>query len=1057
MLNYPLQVGKLEDEDLTPSPLNEKLAPNPFPGLRPFSLDECHLFFGREGHADEILEKLSHRRAVTVLGYSGSGKSSLMYCGLIPMLYGGFMTQSSPLWKVVIARPGSSPIENLTDSIISVIAADGRLDETDLQIHKAVISSVLRSGSNGLVEICNYIQTELKENVFFLIDQFEELFKYKDSKSENADNESIEYVNLILNTVNQSRTPAYVALSMRADFLGNCSEFPGLTELVNSSNYLVPQMTREQKRLVIEGPVAVGGGKISQRLVKRLLSDIGDNQDQLPILQHALMRTWNYWVAYREPGEPMDLRHYNAVGQISQALSLHANEAYDELSTNERVIAETLFKAITEKSQESQGTRRPSKIALIAELAEVSEGEVITVVDKFRQSGRSFLMPSHQVELTSDTVVELSHESLMRIWNRLSGWVDEENESARMYKRVSEAAAMYQIGKTSLWRPPDLQLALNWQKKQNPSRAWAQRYDIAFERAIVFLDTSRITFEAELKNQEMLQRRMLRRARITAIILGIAFLVSIGFFFYGLINNIRAQKERDIAQQETRKAVAARKDAETQREIAEERTREVVRQEQRLKASYAQLEKALTETRKAKEFALQQASIALAAEKVARESGEKEKIANTEAQAQTVIAKKEFERANGLYFLTVAQSLEAKSEGIDDEQLAGLTAMQGYLFHTKYDGPKYDPYVFRGLYYALAKLSGFNYNAAKVPGGLKNKMFALAVSQKTEKFYTTGNDGRIMRGSFADLKTEEPFYSNSGYANRVLALSKDEKYLVNGSDSSNVEIFNLESPERAPKKVNGHRASISDIKFLPDNSGFISVSADRTMRLTNHLTGQSRNVLNLPYDVKSIDISPDGKWIAGASTSGVLLLINTADYTFKELLKESSGRILSVAFNPANPNQIAFGSEVFLGTDKSVISKGLVRIIDLNTQKIKELSGHKAGVIDVEFSPDGKLLASAGLDRRLQMWVVDHEEDLPIVMDNNNGNVWHVAFANDSKFLVASCNEGEIRVYPTDTRLLADKVCPSLKRNMTQEEWRIYVGSDIDYESTCRSLLIKDF
>jgi hypothetical protein len=1056
-MNYPLQVGKLEDDELTPSPLNEKLTSNPFPGLRPFSLEECHLFFGREGHADEILEKLAQHRAVTVLGYSGSGKSSLMYCGLIPMLYGGFMTQNSPLWKVVIARPGSSPIENLTDSIIAVLAADGRLEESDVQIHKAVISSVLRSGSNGLVEICNYIQTELKENVFFLIDQFEELFKYKESKTENADNESIEYVNLILNTVKQSRTSAYIALSMRADFMGNCAEFPGLTELVNSSNYLVPQMTREQKRLVIEGPVSVGGGRISQRLVKRLLSDIGDNQDQLPILQHALMRTWNYWVTYREPGEPMDLRHYNAIGQISQALSLHANEAYDELTASERTIAETLFKAITEKSQDVQGTRRASKIGLIAELAEVSEGEVISVVDKFRQSGRSFLMPSYQFELTSDSVIELSHESLMRIWNRLAGWVDDESESARMYKRVSDAAAMYQIGKTSLWRPPDLQLALNWQKKQNPSRAWAQRYDIAYERAIVFLDTSRITFEAELKNQEMLQRRMLRRARITSIILGIALLFSIGMFLYGLINNIQAQKDKELAQQETKKAVAARKDAEKSRLIAEERTREVERQEKLLKASYAQLERALADTRLAKEFALRQASLALAAEKVARESGEKEKVANLEAQAQTVLAKKEFERANGLYFLTVAQSLEAKSEGIDDKELAGLTAMQGYLFHTKYDGPKYDPYVFRGLYYALAKLSGLNYNAAKVPGGLKNKMFALAVSQKTEKFYTTGNDGRIMRGSFADLKTEEPFYSNVGYANRVLALSKDEKYLVNGSDSSNVEIFNLEFPDRAPKKVKGHRASISDIKFLPDGSGFISVSADRTMRLTNHVTGQSRNVLNLPFDLKSIDISPDGKWIVGASTSGVLLLINATDYSFKELLKESSGRILSVAFNPVRPNQIAFGSEVFLGTDKSVISKGLVRIIDLNTQKIKELSGHKAGVIDVEFSPDGKLLASAGLDRRLQMWVVDHEEDLPIVMDNNNGNVWHVAFANDSKFLVASCNEGEIRVYPTDTRLLADKICPNLKRNMTQEEWRIYVGSDIEYESTCKSLLIKDF
>jgi hypothetical protein len=914
---------------------------------------------------------------------------------------------------------------------------------------------VLRSGSNGLVEICNYIRTELNENVFFLIDQFEELFKYRESKSENADNESIEYVNLILNTVAQSHSSAYVALSMRADFMGNCAEFRGLTELVNSSNYLVPQMTREQKRLVIEGPVAVGGGRISKRLVKRLLSDIGDNQDQLPILQHALMRTWNYWLAYREPGEPMDLRHYNAIGQISQALSLHANEAYDELTTNERIVAETLFKAITEKSQESQGTRRPSKIGLIAELAEVSEGEVIAIVDKFRQPGRSFLMPSDQVELTTDSIIELSHESLMRIWNRLSGWVDEEYESARMYKRVSEAAAMYQIDKTSLWRPPDLQLALNWQKKQNPSRAWAQRYDIAFERAIVFLDTSRITFEAELKNQEMLQRRMLRRARIVSIILGIALLFSIGLFFYGLINKFQAEKEKEFAQQETKKAIAARKDAEKQRSIAQAETKKVQQKEEELRLSVIKLETALTETRLAKDFAQEQYLEAKRQTNLAIESSIKEKAANEVAQAKTIVATQALEKADRLYYLTVAQSLEAKSEGIDDKELAGLTAMQGYLFHTKYNGPKYDPYVFRGLYYALTKLAGKNYNAAKVPGGLKNKMFALAVSQKTDKFYTTGNDGRIMRGSFVDLKTDAPFAVNKGYANRVLALSKDEKYLINGSDSSNVEIFDLEFPDRAPRKIKGHRASILDIKFFPDNSGFVSISADRTMRLTNQVTGQSKNVLNLPFDLKSIDISPDGNWIVGASTAGVLLLINTSDYTFKELLRESSSRILSVAFNPARPNLIAFGSEV-LGEAKT-INKGTVKIIDLNTQKVKELSGHKAGVIDVEFSPDGKLLASAGLDRRLQMWVVDHEEDLPIVMDNNNGSVWRVAFANDSNFLVASCNEGEIRVYPTDTRMLADKVCPGLSRNMTKEEWRIYVGSDIKYETTCRSLLIKDF
>jgi len=156
--------------------------------------------------------------------------------------------------------------------------------------------------------------------------------------------------------------------------------------------------------------------------------------------------------------------------------------------------------------------RRPGKIRNIAELAEASDSEVIKVIEHFRQPGRSFLMPGVHIALHTDSVVELSHESLMRIWTRLSAWVEEEFESAYMYHRISDAAAMYQIGKNGLVAPAGLQLALNWQKKQRPTRAWAQRYDIAYERSIVFLDTSRITYEAELKNQEMRQRKALRRA-----------------------------------------------------------------------------------------------------------------------------------------------------------------------------------------------------------------------------------------------------------------------------------------------------------------------------------------------------------------------------------------------------------------------------------------------------------------------------------------------------------------------------------------------------------------
>jgi WD40 repeat protein/energy-coupling factor transporter ATP-binding protein EcfA2 len=1037
------------DESVSENTLSDNwIGINPFPGLRPFTMEECYLFFGREGQVDDILLQLSKHRSVAVMGYSGSGKSSLMFCGLLPVLYGGFMTQTGPFWNIITTRPANSPIGNLTESILEALVHSKRIEEEDKQIQRAIINSVLRSGPDGLVELAKYLQRDENENIFFLLDQFEEIFRFTSSHGEEGINEATAYVNLVLTAIHQTKVPIYVALNMRADFMGDCASFHGLSEMINASNYLVPRMTREQKRMAIEGPVTVSGGKIAPRLLKKLLSDIGDNQDQLPILQHAMMRTWEYWVANHDQGEPIDLRHYNSIGKISQALSLHANEAFEELNTRQKEIAEILFKSITEKNQDNQGMRRPTRVGLVAELADAQEKEVIDVIENFRKPGRSFLMPGSNVPLNADTVIELSHESLMRIWTRLSTWVEEEYESAQMYKRVSDAAAMYQIGRTSLWRPPDLQLALNWQKKQRPSRAWAQRYDVAFERAIVFLDTSRITYEAELKNQEMLQRRMLRRARVANIILGIFLLFTIGFFFYGLINKIAADQNYADAIKQKDKAEIASKKAEASARFANEQTQKVLAKQKEIELQRDEL------ARKSEAFRIlyQQANdLKIVAEKnynEARVQRDSARLERDNATKASNLARRLYKQSNERLMLSIAQSLEAKSEGIDDKQLAGNTAMQGYLFHTQYGGKKYDPYVFRGLYYALTKLDGANYNTIKMPGNFKSKMFALSVSKSSSSFYTTGNDGRIFKGDYLNQKVDKQI-DQKDFPNRVLALSKDEKYLVNASDSSYLEIINLADSKK--KIVQGATSFFTDVKFLPDNSGFIAASSDHSLWLVNPVSGQSKKILSLPFDIKSIDISPNGKTMAAGSPSGKLILIDLGDYSYKELIDEAPNRILSVAFHPTRPT-IAYGVEMV--NDK----KGNVKLFNVPSRKVeKELSGHKAGIYDLEFSPDGLLLASAGLDRKVQMWVVDHEEDLPIVMDNNNGYVWSIAFAKGSDYLLASFNNGEVRIWPTDPKMLADQICPKLTRNMTPEEWKIYVGNDVMYESTCKSLLIKSF
>jgi ABC-type oligopeptide transport system ATPase subunit len=1053
MQTKPLQTEESRiQQPVTQASLNPG-SNNPFPGLRPFTVDECHLFFGREGQVDDILVKLSQNRFVSVMGYSGSGKSSLMYCGLVPVLLGGFVTQTGPHWNIILTRPGTSPIHNLAESIVEHLAANNRISHEDKQVHNAIIYSVLRSGSHGLIEVSRYLQEQELDNVFFMIDQFEELFRFQEvSSEEEAFNESQEYVNLILNAIQQRDVPVYSAITMRSDFIARCSVFPGLTDEINKSNYLVPQMSREQKKMVIEGPVAVGGGRISQRLVKKLLSDVGKNQDQLPILQHALLRTWDYWIHNREEDEPMDLRHYNAVGKISQALSQHANELFEELTSREKEIAEILFKSITEKSQDNKGMRRPCELSLIADLADADTAEVISVVEHFRKPGRSFLMPPHYVPLKSDSIIELSHESLMRIWNKLDAWVEEEFESATMYKRLSDAAAMYQIGKTGLWRPPDLQLALNWQKKQRPTREWAQRYDEAFERAIVFLDTSRITYEAELKNQEMLQRRMLRRARATAVILGIAALIAMLFFVLSYLQKIESEKNEILAEQR-------RVDAEKQRVEAEKQKVTAVfergkAEEARVKAEKLnnQLQSTLKQLQVEKNIAIGALLKAQQQEQIAIAASAQETAARIEAEKQTQLAKENFEGKNALYMLTIAQALAAKSvQEEDDKNLAGLQSMQAFHFHRKYKGKQYDPYIYSGLYHALAGLSGSSYNAIKVQGPARNRMNSIAVSTSSSQFYAAGADGRIFSGDYQNLTGKPTSFANA-YPNRIVALSKDENYLVNGTDSSAVQIYDLRSGSATPNIVKGLTGVTNDIDFLPDNSGFMVTKSDKTVSFVNHVTGKATSLITLPYELKSISVSPDGKWLAGGAWSGELVLINIQTKQSEIIYNDSAAQILTVRFSP-DGKKLAFGT--FEINDK----RGLVKMYDMQkrSKDPRQFTGHKAGVYDIEFSADGKLLASAGADKRLQMWVLDFPEDLPIVMDNNNGFIWDISFAKGSDYLIAACHESEIRVWPTNPDILANQVCPKLNRNMTQDEWAKYVGSDIKYVNTCISVLIMDY
>lgn len=447
---------------------------HPYPGLRPFERHESRIFFGREKHVDELLARLKDHHFLAVLGASGSGKSSLVKAGLLPALAKGYMGEVGADWSIAELRPADQPFARLAEALLQ----DERFQRTwrpstmDPGDHTgkkaqdlAFLAAALRRGARSLHEVLEPSPLPKGTRLLIVVDQFEEIFRYRTQ----AEDQAAAFVALLLESCRHE--DIYVVITMRSDFLGKAAEFQGLPEAINEGLYLTPRLTREQLTDAIGKPARLFGGGVQQELANHLCNEAGNNPDQLPLLQHALMRLWE-----QDQDKTLTLDEYRQLNGLQGALNGHAEQAWEELDAAGQRIAESLFRALTERSRDGQDIRRPAKVQEVLDLTKTSLGTLTRVVDVFRQPGRNFLMVSPSGELEPDTTLDISHESLIRQWRRLQGWVTAEGGKAAMLKRLSEAAERHRNKQGELWRGTDLALALKWQDEQQPTVEWAGRY-----------------------------------------------------------------------------------------------------------------------------------------------------------------------------------------------------------------------------------------------------------------------------------------------------------------------------------------------------------------------------------------------------------------------------------------------------------------------------------------------------------------------------------------------------------------------------------------------------
>jgi outer membrane murein-binding lipoprotein Lpp len=457
----------------------------PFPGLRSFRTSEARFFFGRDSHTEALLQRLAGARFLAVVGASGGGKSSLVRAGLLPALYRGYLTGSTTRWRIAVMRPGGAPI----DALAQALATDARLAP------KQECLRLLEGTTLGLVDLAEGGQLAPGESLLVVVDQFEELFRYEGSDAE----ERLRFVSLLLNAVDRSTPPIYVVLTMRYEYLADCAAFPGLPEALNTSQYLIPRLNREQRREAVEGPLRLVGMGIAPSLVQAVLNEAGDDPYQLPVLQHALHRTYECWVAAGRKGE-ITLAHYDQAGRIARALDVHANDIHGGLDPAVKGLVEPIFRCLTVTDDEGRLTRRPRSLDHLCRVMG-ADG------DPARAKGiaavvRAFAAPEHSLlllapdELTGDTEIDISHESLIRGWKKLTSAARSEARSAARYRDLAKATLRHATGESGLWRDPELKQVLHLRASERWNSSWAEQYwkppqPPSFEVTSDFLSKSR--------------------------------------------------------------------------------------------------------------------------------------------------------------------------------------------------------------------------------------------------------------------------------------------------------------------------------------------------------------------------------------------------------------------------------------------------------------------------------------------------------------------------------------------------------------------------------------
>lgn len=532
------------------------LPPRPYPGLRPFDPQEWPIYFGRERMVDELLEQLVERRLVFVHGDSGCGKSSIVRAGLFAQLEQGSM---GPGWRTSIALPRRSPLWNLARALARL--AGQSADDTDAVLPWRRALNQGREAPSALAALWRDRACGDSGPGCLLIDQFEELFQHA---RRDGPAEAQLLAELLMAWQATPPDGLYLVTTMRSEYLGACARFGRLAETVNACQYLLPPMEHADLLRAVREPARLYGGEVMRPLAERLIADAGARQDQLPLMQHTLMRLYEeHGAASAAGGQPwrLELSHFPAELGCAGLLSAHADEVAARVvealpeapAGGPSRVVEDLFRALTEPNPDGHAIRRPMRLDELADITGCTLPQLTEVVNAFRADGVNFLTPPLAWPLRPDTLVDVGHEALIRCWRALAdeqqGWLAREFRNGLVWRSLLVQADSFERDPTNVLGATTTDERERWMKRRNP--AWAKRYGGGWDRVQKLLAASAAARDEERERVRDVERRK-RRQRQWFALTGAIVVVAATLL---VVSRLDAEQERQAK-------IAAQKDSE---------------------------------------------------------------------------------------------------------------------------------------------------------------------------------------------------------------------------------------------------------------------------------------------------------------------------------------------------------------------------------------------------------------------------------------------------------------------------------------------------------------